>query len=342
MKHQFFIGTVSFPSLDAILWMLVWLCTLPAYFFMFVAGVICTLVNSCLFDKHPTQQDVINLLLHTSLFLLVEKDSATGMYVFECNSLLVMEEKQQPYGLQKMKIICSLNDHSIHRFQVNQEEVSDPAVMMGAVSCYFCLSHHTKIHCVSECLMKYITDNKLKELYPSLFFTRALHTGLLYNPMSPMASPSFMPGHLPIGYGSILAETENWASFNHRGLTLFRNNDCVPLCKFFVQAREICFRHTRAVGMRLPSIQEAFFLHTVVHAVDHYLSYKYTKGLHYFQGACFRDLWMRPIVYPLVSNLMKTLPSTSVYNKIYVDLNAMTATAMDKELANCVTASIMY
>ena len=51
---------------------------------------------------------------------------------------------------------------------------------------------------------------------------------------------------------------------------------------------------------------------------------------------------MRPIVYPLVSNLMKTLPSTSVYNKIYVDLNAMTATAMDQELANCVTASIMY
>ena len=94
--------------------------------------------------------------------------------------------------------------------------------------------------------------------------------------------------------------------------------------------------------MRLPSIQEAFFLHTVLHAVDHYLSYKYTKGLHYFQGACFRDLWMRPIVYPLVSNLMKTLPSTSVYNKIYVDLNAMTATAMDQELANCVTASIMY
>ena len=78
-----------------------------------------------------------------------------------------MEEKQQPYGLQKMKIIFSLNDHFIHHFHVNGEEVSDPAVMMGAVSCYLCVSHHTKIHCVSECLMKYIKDNKLKEL-PSL------------------------------------------------------------------------------------------------------------------------------------------------------------------------------
>ena len=47
MKHQFYIASVSFPSLDAILWMLVWLCTLPAYFFMFVARVICTVVNSC-------------------------------------------------------------------------------------------------------------------------------------------------------------------------------------------------------------------------------------------------------------------------------------------------------
>lgn len=347
---QRYISTVSFPSVGAFAWIFVWLCTLPAYVILLIFRTLRTLRNSLFYDRAPTQSDVVSLIINTSMFMLVTRSASNGLYALECNSNLVLEKQRRPFRLKSMRVLFSLENLSVHDFKVNGESVEDATMMMCALSCYFIVSHHTKIHCLSECIMKGIEEGRIEELYPSLFFTRALHTALLYNPMSPLGRGlSFMLGHFPVDYDSFICESRDWSSISHRGLAVFRSiPDKVPLCQFLLRAREICFAHTRSVGLCTIQLQEAFFLHTVVHAVDHHLSYKVMQGLHYplslspgwyesFRGACFRDQWVPPILYPYFSNRMKDQPVGSVYNKIYVDLSLI-----DQELADVVTASIMY
>ena len=151
---------------------------------------------------------------------------------------------------------------------------------------------------------------------------------------------------------SVLDEVDNWTAFQHTGLHLFKAN--VPFLQFLWRARQICMKHGMAAGLDT-EMAEYFFLHTVMHAVDHHSAFKYQSGLRCaatlwtletgedkswlsaFGNAMFRHCFIKPMLNPLWNNKFNSFGKDTVYRKIYEELKEL-----NQELADVVTASVMY
>ncbi|KAI8849316.1 hypothetical protein BC829DRAFT_189463 [Chytridium lagenaria] len=267
--------------------------------------------------------------------------------------------------------------------------------MMGILLIYLVVGQHPKIHSASEDLMLYIQHHPelQKHLAPSLHMTRSLHTMLLETVFSPM-SDTFTPWswfyRLTVIKNSTVSETKNWKEFTHEGLLVVRNrkaddmeesneneavmgssNSQIPLAKFLRAARASCMKHTKEIGLP-PHLRELFFLHTVVHSIDHTLAHLITRHLVFpalpyhrtpeYTPTRFRDRLissgfrnffvdatpsltsvadtlqsLRTDVPMKGGNLMRDMPKDSVYGKVYRDL-----LEVNEYLAGVVCGSIMY
>ncbi|ORY45489.1 hypothetical protein BCR33DRAFT_716174 [Rhizoclosmatium globosum] len=57
--------------------------------------------------------------------------------------------------------------------------------MFSVLAVYLILGHHPRAHITAEVLQQKIEQTRIHQLYPSLFITRALHTGLLHITRNP-------------------------------------------------------------------------------------------------------------------------------------------------------------
>ncbi|KAJ3285472.1 hypothetical protein HDU79_007316 [Rhizoclosmatium sp. JEL0117] len=280
------LGEVSSFSWGFLVYLLV---QIPVYLFWYPIHVVRSLYNALVSMREATTSDVMDLMFESSLVILirqVKQDLPLGktspgmtrelytMEVPECK-LVFTDRQGQPFYLKSWSIVFSMSgdadykNATIERFLVNDKVIYGIHEMFSVLAVYLILGHHPRAHITAEVLQQKIEQNRIHQLYPSLFITRALHTGLLHSFASPITYTPFgiIPSQLNVDKKSLFVdEAHNWNSMSHTGIHLFRHT--VPFVQFLWKARESCLRHTRPLG--LDTIHgEYFFLTTVVHAVDH-------------------------------------------------------------------------
>lgn len=345
----------------------------------------------------PTDPDIVRFVLNTTLSMHVSKlESETSgagrgvdVEVFKFAFRGCLLESVAGDRLESMELTFTLHGKDLleletvhdplrqHRRSrlmscvINRKPVADRGLIMGALNVFLVAGIHPKIHTASAPLARFIEEQNIDELKPSLAVTSSLHTTLLTTSFSPIAENKWLTGSwiymIPVTTNSLVAQSLNWEDFRHEGQLLLRGIS--PFCSFLWDARKSCLRHVRhdrlseeevdnaTPAVNLPPFHaECFFLTTVVHAADHYNAHKFSWWLKYplhyneelvqsgimrqfysFTCAGFRYSFEAPTLNPLRPNLMQGMPVDSVYGRIYDDLKKV-----NKELADCITASIMY
>lgn len=224
---------------------------------------------------------MMKYFFNTSLCLLTTRISETQYQVDvpQCKIQVRKSNGIHNASLKSWKLVFSIpkstgsNDYldystiSIDQFLVNGAAVLDAPSRLSTLVIYLCSSLHPKIHSTSEAVMTKIETSNLTQLKASTHITRSLHRTLLVSyRFSPLSEVPLM-SNCRVTKSSLLDEVDNWTSFHHTGLHLLKSQ--VPYLAFLWQARHICLKYGMAAGLDA-STAEFFFLHTVMHSVDHY------------------------------------------------------------------------
>ncbi|KAJ3369700.1 hypothetical protein GGF31_005005 [Allomyces arbusculus] len=339
---------------------LIWQSTV--YVLLWPFRILLAVLGTFFTHRSPTEADVFRFIFHSSVIMLVRKGDHDGEYVIgvdHCRVQMVRRGITQafrsfrgrfalPTAVDPRTGYLDMAAATMLDFTVNGARTTNPAVMLAALHTYVVTSLHTKLHMVGNTVMRKIEEDQIEALYPSLEITRGVHDMVLHSDFSPIPKTGWYVLN-PVTRPSLLAETLNWADFTHAGVFVFK--DLVPFAHYLWVALNSTIEHTHPLGLDAFHAQH-LFLHSVMHAADHYLVHQLTKHLRVpifvtdestrdwsdlAWSACFRYNFDAPTLNPFRSNLLRDFPRDSVYGKIYADIRAV-----NQEWADSATASIMY
>ncbi|KNE61723.1 hypothetical protein AMAG_06524 [Allomyces macrogynus ATCC 38327] len=335
----------------------------PVYVLLWPFRILLAVFGTFFTHRSPTEEDVFRFICNSSVIMLVRKGDHDGEYVIgvdHCRVQMVRRGTTQafrsfrgrftlPTAVDPRTGYVDVSAATMLDFTVNDARTTNPAVMLAALHTYVVISMHTKLHMVGNTVMRKIEEEKIEALFPSLEMSRGVHDMVLNSDFSPVPKSGWFVALNPVTRSSLLAETLNWADFTHAGVFVLK--DLVPFAHYLWVAFNSTVKHTRPLRLDAFHAQH-LFLHSVMHATDHYLVHQITKHLRVpiyvtdestrnwsdlAWSACFRYNFDAPTLNPFRSNLMRDFPRDSVYGKIYADIRKV-----NQEWADIATASIMY
>jgi hypothetical protein len=331
----------------------------------------------------PEEADLVKIIENTSYILVTSPTEDSSRVVTKDNSrryCIIHEQDldlwtRESYGskptqtMHEIYIVYSrkavggdYSDARIHHFMLNGRSVECTDMQMSALMLLSHILTHPLSHLFSNDLIFPIIDMANKkgdmatDLRPSTHTTLELHRGLLASKLSPVFIRPFgvlSPGGFPPTPNTFLRLVHDYdaSGRSHRIAHHPQNIPSIksPYVHFFLRSQKLfskCMRKHAIPG----EYQEPVWLHTVVHASDHYQFFKFSQfrhsslietldeasTWHIFIYNIFRVMFIRPHLNPLADNKIK-----NIHKPFYQDLYHCLL-KIDLELADQVTASVMY
>lgn len=202
---------------------------------------------------------------------------------------------------------------------------------------------HPQTHIAAERSAREIADKRIRALEPSNRYVVALHQGLLYGPLSPLATGQPLSINVDKETGVRTAATVRLPHNLDPEKMRFR------YYRFLLEARKVLFRELRRAGLDVNA--EWLFNNIVVHSVDHYLLYRNLykisawsldggTGLRsYWRSQVFLAVWVRHVTSPFEREKIRgfSREKHGFYRSLHAGL-----VEIDRELADCILASTSF
>ena len=348
----------------------------PMYLMCWARSVLFDAPRALLMCASPTIKDVISLLEQTSLSLLLQPQGADGescIWVFDVRDCELVSFGQR---LGSIKISYTRSPLS-WKCMRNGEELVDPSLIFSHIFAYLVTGIHTKTHIFSNLLIKRLHEMKnpasLSLLSASTYHSLPLHNAALTSSLSPLRFDRRIPLSFIFGYDvgvdrfSLLLEEENLSALAGHQVAAATRLKAVgsKFSSFISQSRIVLISVLKENGINLSSFEsEAPFNHTIVHSLDHYCMtvvlrntafsmnpWRSPSMLDIIRAQIFVGMFAAPNLNSLwCSNLIKDVgrgigwtgtrardEEKSFWSQLHMELSEI-----DKELADQVTASIMY
>lgn len=230
------------------------------------------------FQRVPVEQDVINYIMNTLLIMYVRRgDLAKYRFVISKCHLDVWRPNMAPFPLRSFSI--DFDDHRVVKFMLNGKPETDPSVWFSVITSYHILSAHAKTHMLGKSFMKRIQIEdpaKSRHVLPEVTsHTDALHHSLLNSPYSPAkAENGYNLFYTAATRESFVPELYNWEDLTHEGISVCADK---PFMRYLIRARGALLRQLRDID--LGHLVDPMFSHTILHAIDHVQTARWSEGL---------------------------------------------------------------
>ena len=322
-------------------------------------GVIHAILTFLFWSDEPSDQDIIDYVLGSTLSMLVRPHPSigpTGFAVSVRKCLL----KYKSGDIKRFQMVFTFTDQSeakIHSFLLNGKQVVTNHVMMTVLGAYHVLSIHTKCHLFSNNLIKYILDRNLTILMPSTKSSIPLHNGLLTSKLSPIIGFNdniIGKWHAaPVDYNSVLDESRNMDALSGHASTPIDATHPSQYLRYLNASRSVLEGVMKSHNV--PShLKEALFNHIIVHSTDHISTWKITKYiqfgwvLHDSKVTRFQSLhrlitwnvWIQPIFNPW-TDLRIADENQPFYQDLYAEMKHLDS-QYGFNFADDITVSVAY
>ncbi len=281
------------------------------------------------------------------MMMMKKKKSLSSFTITSFRIEFQVDQKHQQHKIRLCEV--TVNGHMF--------STTEPRVILSILWCYHIFSLHTKSHVMSHFFLRQVeveskkplSENKYAALLPDILATTdALHHALLCSPFSVLehAHSSAWNPLISNTRDALTEESCNWSDFSHSGLTLLQPYS--PFLTFLAAARNILRQELVNVGIEDQFTLDMLFSHTILHAVDHVVAQTTLHGIHLsllpddfsiltrWRSRTFSLHITAPTLHPWYSNLISH-SANPFFQNLFSKLSSV-----DADLANVVTASIMY
>jgi len=292
--------------------------------------------------RKPSHKDVVELILNTCLVLWCsvaphnKKEGSIRVTLLLTGFEFLLLDHGHNNNLQ----VCfkvGPDETRVLKFELNGIKITTFSEQLNIIGIIISTVVHPIIHSFNNQLYEYQKDSEYID-FDDIFIHSQYLNWVSYSWSSLALGVSIQRGKEIFTFNSCLEIPKNHAYF------LNELSSYSQLVSFLLLARPLFFRNCSKYGFKLDT--EAFFICSILHAVDHYCCSKYLRGF-YLSNIIFPNkgfynfvvlFFYRPSQYYFFTNLLKAKhKQNSFYSSMYTDL-----CTINQELADIVTLSISY
>ncbi|GAQ78278.1 hypothetical protein KFL_000100430 [Klebsormidium nitens] len=261
--------------------------------------------------------------------------------------------------LESWTLLYDKDENRVITFTRNGADVTSREQIYATLHVYHVTAFHGKSHAGSNRLVKTLLAANYRPLLPEAAYgTLPLNWHLLYTVFSPAAANRAVNG--PMLYG-MPVEIESLVTDACDEIFLHQHQTAAPCAFSAVNSRFTRFLFASRGALRAAMERhvidrelvpfETFWLHTVMHSLDHYCTHKLTQNLlfpldtwrdgdayQYARRIMFGEMFVAPLLNVFADNRIRALRARKPFwGDLYRALSGL-----DREYADQVTASIMY